>query len=104
MTPAQWAAGCATEGLVVWGQVSTNEESRLISLPVNHYVFPSVNYFILVFEKLILLSFVMVPLPTNLNLEIEEVTPVQHKPGAYMSAHSRGFCFGSGPALETCLF
>lgn len=35
----------------------------------------------------------MVPLPTNLNLEIEEVTPVQHKPGAYMSAHSRGFCF-----------
>lgn len=46
----------------------------------------------------------MVPLPTNLNLEIEEVTPVQHKPGAYMSAHSRGFCFGSGPDLETCLF
>lgn len=40
--PAQWAAGCATEGLVVWGRVSTNEESRLISFPVNHYVFPSV--------------------------------------------------------------
>lgn len=42
MGPAQWAAGCATEGLVVWGRVSTNEESRLISFPVNHYVFPSV--------------------------------------------------------------
>lgn len=71
--------------------------------PCEPCCFSLCNYFILVFEKLIHLSFVMVPLPTNLNLEIE-VTPVQHKPGACMSVHSRGFCFGSGPAPETCLF
>lgn len=34
--------GVPVEGLVVWGQVSTDEESRLLSFPVNHYVFSSV--------------------------------------------------------------
>lgn len=80
-----------------------NEESQLVSFPVNHYFFLC-NDFILVFEKPTLLSFVMVPLPTNLNLEIEEMNLVQHKPGAYMPTHSRCFRFESGPALGTYLF
>ena len=52
------------------------------------------------FEKLILLSFVMVPLLTNLNLETEEITPVQQKPvrlrtaEACPSAHSRASALG----------
>lgn len=40
----------------------------------------------------------MVPLPTNLNLEIE-MTPVQRKPGAYMSAQSRAGASALGLVL-----
>lgn len=76
--------------------MSTNEESRLI--PCEPLCFSLCNYFILFFGKLILLSFVMVPLPTNLNLEIE-MTPVQRKPGAYMSAQSRAGASALGLVL-----
>lgn len=62
-------------------------------------VFSLCNYFILAFETLILLSFVTVPVPANLNLGIAEMTPLQHNPGACLPAGTQSRASACGLVL-----
>lgn len=63
LAPSSAGCSCANEGLVVrgWGQVPMKNHDFSFSFPGNHYVSLPCNDFILVFEQLLLLSFVMAP-------------------------------------------